>query len=253
MADMQVHVLENSTKRTTKRGEEFLYALGITASNKRADIYCYKIGEAVSAKLTAGNYIKIKGHKAKEEDDIFNITVGTSAKIFYSSKFKVEQDRIDSIMNPPICSVLDALSAPKRRRISVSAKVEKVIQSPGKRTDVHLSDDNNNKLVAKFWNGIEVSAGSRVTVKRMEVNIYNNKTEIQSTPTTTLEVEKCKDNHGTLTDIDDEDHTVIIDKKLLKYHTKLEADILALQFDLPRDVMYTCEGDMITEIDLTQL
>ncbi|XP_074649660.1 uncharacterized protein LOC141904928 isoform X2 [Tubulanus polymorphus] len=141
-----------------------------------------------------------------------------------------------------------------------------VIQSLGKRTDVHLSDDNNNKLVAKFWNGIEVSAGSRVTVKRMEVNIYNNKTEIQSTPTTTLElgviitprleifysskfkvehvridsiknppicsvldalstpkrrrisvtanvekVENCKDICDTLTNIDNEDHTVIID------------------------------------------
>ncbi|KAJ8043854.1 hypothetical protein HOLleu_11138 [Holothuria leucospilota] len=120
------------------------------------------------------------------------------------SSFPLNDEQIHNFYHAPLCSVPEATSSPRKRRLSLQGTVGQVYdlkEGPNwKRRDVVVEDmPTATKIRVKLWNEHssliqEEDSGTDVFIENLEVDIYQEKRHPKTTDSTTLQVSRliCK-------------------------------------------------------------
>ncbi|XP_065942069.1 uncharacterized protein [Magallana gigas] len=188
----KVVLMETPDQRTSANGTKYgacTVLCTTTQYNQLHEMFCTEkhIQKLSQCEKKA---IFIKGYTQRQDG---TISINDATKIM-DTTHNLNMDHIRKFQCPSIEEVAVIKTKQRNDRVSVRGKIEKtsaVIETASSKRKIVTLEDNSGQIEIKLWgNKIDLikDQGTTVSLKGLRVDIYNGRYSLNSTPSTTIEI-----------------------------------------------------------------
>lgn len=256
-AQQKLFLLEQTELRTTSSGTKFGATTVLASTTKFERVHDLFTNEGNLGKLNnlVKKTIMVKGFTQKEDG---TISISENSKIMETTT-EITTEQINKFLQPEVTEIAVIKTKQKNERVSVQGSIEKttgVLESPTSRRKIITVMDKSGEIDVKLWgekiNLLRADTGLTITIKGLKVDVYNGRYSLNSTPTTTAEInQQVQQIHGKVeaASFDYEDMSIMIQGEIYTLTaTKMGLIFPMLQFVANKEVTIAVQGLNVTDI-----
>lgn len=256
-AQQKLFLLEQTELRTTSSGTKFGATTVLASTTKFERVHDLFTNEGNIGKLNnlVKKTIMVKGFTQKEDG---TISISENTKIMETTT-EITTEQINKFLQPEVTEIAVIKTKQKNERVSVQGSIEKttgVLETPTSRRKIITIIDKSGEIDVKLWgekiNLLKGDTGLTITIKGLKVDLYNGRYSLNSTPTTTAEInQQVQQIHGKVeaASFDYEDMSIMIQGEIYTLTaTKMGLVFPMLQFVADKVVTIAVQGVNVTDI-----
>lgn len=256
-AQQKLFLLEQTELRTTSSGTKFGATTVLASTTKFERVHDLFTNEGNIGKLNnlVKKTIMVKGFTQKEDG---TISISENTKIMETTT-EITTEQINKFLQPEVTEIAVIKTKQKNERVSVQGSIEKttgVLETPTSRRKIITIMDKSGEIDVKLWgekiNLLKGDTGLTITIKGLKVDLYNGRYSLNSTPTTTAEInQQVQQIHGKVeaASFDYEDMSIMIQGEIYTLTaTKMGLVFPMLQFVADKVVTIAVQGVNVTDI-----
>lgn len=249
--------MEQTELRTTSSGTKFGATTALASSTKFERVHDLFTNEGNIPKLNnlVKKSIMVKGFTQKEDG---TISISENSKIMETTT-DITIEQINKFLQPEITEIAVIKTKQKNERVSVQGSIVKttgVLESPTSRRKIITVADKSGEIDVKLWgekiNLLRADTGLSITMKGLKVDVYNGRYSLNSTPTTTVEInQQVQEVNGKIeaASFDYDDMSIMINGDIYTITaTKMGLIYPSIQFVPNKIVKITVQGLNVTDI-----